>query len=155
MNDPLTQALTPDPTAQLYKGAAQPKPAAPAAAPTTGVTPQTPKLDVSKYAVPENYPSADPATWEKRKDGSAKGKGWLGLLKRPDGGVSSEISLTSTIDGKEVEYPTIVPTLTQQELDWLMTNDIKDPKKIPESIHRKALDHALMRLRQGLSPFAD
>jgi hypothetical protein len=36
-----------------------------------------------------------------RPDGSAKGGGYFGELKRPDGGVSTEISVGVGIDGKE------------------------------------------------------
>lgn len=89
-----------------------------------------------------------------RADGTKKGSGFLGVLTRPDGKVSSEISIGVNIDGKEVEIPTLVPTLTQQERDWLLTNDISDPKKIPQSIQQKAIDFAKPRLAAGKSPFA-
>lgn len=111
------------------------------------------QLDLTKYKPDPNDPSLNPKSWEKRADGTQKGKGFLGLLKRPDGKVSSEISIGIEINGKEVEIPTIVPTLTQQELDFLLTNDPKT--KIPKSIIDKAIEHAKQRMAKGLSPFAD
>jgi len=117
-------------------------------------TPATSKLDTSKYKLPDNDPNADKSRWAKRADGSEKGMGFLGLLKRPDGSVSSEISIGVTIDGKEVEIPTMVPTLTQQELDYLLNNPAKQGHPIPESIIKKAYEHARQRMSQGLSPFA-
>lgn len=90
----------------------------------------------------------------KRADGSEKGNGFLGAIQRPDGKVSSEISVGVNIDGKEVDIPTLVPTLTKAERDFLINNDISDPKKIPASIIQKAVDHARPRLAAGKSPFA-
>ena len=46
-----------------------------------------------------------------REDGTPKGMGWLGLLKRPDGKVSSELSVGVEINGKETLLPLFVPTL--------------------------------------------
>jgi len=112
-------------------------------------------LDVSKYAVPEKDPALNTKTWEKRADGSQKGNGFLGLLKRPDGKVSSEISVGVNIGGKEVEIPTIVPTLTQQELDYLLSNPVGDGHPIPPAIIQKAVAHAKQRIAAGKSPFAE
>ena len=111
-------------------------------------------LDTTKYKPNAKDPSLNSKTWQKRADGSSKSTGFLGLLKRPDGRVSSEISIGVTINGKEIEVPTMVPTLTQQELDFLMTHDVS-PDKIPESIVQKAIDHAKARIAAGKSPFAD
>jgi len=96
----------------------------------------------------------DPSQWGTRADGSAKGDGFLGPMKRPDGKVSSEISIGVNIDGKEVEIPTMVPTLSPSERQWLLTNDISDPSKIPMSIQQKAVDFAKPRIAAGKSPFA-
>lgn len=146
----LSQALTPDPTAKLFQGAAipQPKPAVPAPA-------AVPKLDLSKYKVDANDPSADQSKWGKREGGSNKGMGFLGLLKNSLGGVSSELSIGVEMNGKEIEIPTLVPTLNQQEVDWLLANPKFEPSKLPESIKNKAVQHATMRIEQGLSPFVD
>jgi hypothetical protein len=90
-----------------------------------------------------------------RPDGTTKGNGFLGPLQRPDGRVSSEISIGVNVDGREMDIPTLVPTLTPQERQWLLTNDNSDPRAIPQPIVDKAVAHARKRLASGLSPFAD
>ena len=89
----------------------------------------------------------------KRFDGTQKGKGYLGVLKRKDGNVSTEISVGVEMDGKEVQIPTLVPTLDKKEVDYLL-NTWKEGDKIPKPIIDKAVDHAKMRMKKGLSPFA-
>lgn len=111
-------------------------------------------VDTSKYALSPNDPVANPANWDKREDGSDKGQGFLGLLKRPDGRVSSEISVGVEVNGKEMEVPTMVPTLNQKELDYLMTNPVGEGHPIPASIIQKATDFAQSRIAAGKSPFA-
>lgn len=111
---------------------------------------------------PYGYPvvaNPDRSTWDKRADGSTKGMGWLGLRQRPDGGVSSEISVGVTINGKEQEIPLMVPGLTKPEVDYLMTHDPdqeKNPnflKDMPPSILEKATAFAKQRIADGKSPF--
>jgi hypothetical protein len=99
-------------------------------------------------------PPIDRSQWGTRADGSPKGDGFLGVLPRADGKVSSEISVGVKIDGKEVEIPTLVPTLTADEKQWLLSNDVSDPKKIPSAILDKAVAYAKPRLAAGKSPFA-
>jgi hypothetical protein len=92
-----------------------------------------------------------------RPNGSAKGMGFFGELKRPDGGVSTEISVGVGIDGKETNIPLIVPTLTKKELNYLLRTDIKGKgffNNMPSSIMDKAYDHAKTRMKSGMSPFA-
>ena len=92
-----------------------------------------------------------------RQDGEAKGMGFFGELKRPDGGVSTEISVGVGMDGKEMEIPLIVPTLTKKELNYLLNTDIKGKgffNNMPPSIMDKAYEHAQTRMKSGLSPFA-
>ena len=84
-----------------------------------------------------------------RQDGTTKGEGYFGPLKRPDGGVSSELSFDTEIDGKKIFGPLIVPTLSGQELNSLLSGG-----KPTEEIYRKATDHALRRIKTGKSPFA-
>jgi len=98
----------------------------------------------------------DKSNWAKRADGSTKGTGWLGLLKRPDGNVSSEISVGVEIRGKETEIPLMVPGLTKSELDYLMTNNPEGKtflSKMPPSIMNKAVAHAHKQITAGKSPF--
>lgn len=94
--------------------------------------------------------SSEKAKWDKRADGSDKGEGWLGLRRRPDGGVSSEISM----DFGSGDIPTMVPGLTPEELKWLMTTPPeKAARTIPHSIAQKAIDWAAKRKAEGKSPF--
>jgi hypothetical protein len=90
--------------------------------------------------------------WDRRADGSRKGYGFLGVLKRPDGRVSSEISVGVDIGGKETEIPTLVPTLTRGEVDQLLS--LKDGERIPRPIIDKAIEFAQQRISRGLSVFA-
>lgn len=108
-------------------------------------------------------PPADPANpypihpdqWARRADGSMKGNGFLGPLIRPDGnGLSSEISIGVNLGGKDVEIPTIVPTLTRPELTWLLSQDFSKNPKIPESIVEKAVNFARQRQQRGQPYFA-
>jgi hypothetical protein len=92
-----------------------------------------------------------------RPDGSEKGMGFFGELKRPDGNISTEISVGVGIDGKEIDIPLIVPSLTKKELNYLLSTDIKSKSffnNMPPSIMDKAYEHANTRIKSGMSPFA-
>ena len=76
---------------------------------------------------------------------SMKGKGYFGLLSSPEG-FSTEISATND---QGMSYPLLVPTLTQEEVNYLLqggqpTNEIYD----------KAEMFAQSRQASGQSPFA-
>lgn len=91
-----------------------------------------------------------------RADGTPKGNGWLGVLQRPDGNVSTEISVGVEIDGKETEIPLLVPDLTKDEQAYLLNNDVEGDaflKNMPESIMQKAEAHAKAEIAAGRSPF--
>jgi hypothetical protein len=93
-----------------------------------------------------------------RPDGAPKGMGFFGELKRPDGNVSTEISVGVGINGKEMEIPLIVPSLNKKELDYLLKTDVQSKnffQNMPPSIMDKAYEHATTRLKLGKSPFAD
>ena len=110
---------------------------------------QTPKITTQEKSLTKD---------DIRADGSKKGNGFLGVLQRPDGNVSTEISVGVEIDGKEVEIPTLVPTLTKEEINYLLTNDIKNPKSlfdtpIGKSILNKSKEFAKERIDRGVSPF--
>ena len=85
-----------------------------------------------------------------RADGTKKGQGFFGPLNRPDGKVSTEISIGVEFDGKEIQIPTMVPTLTEEELQYLL-----DGNQPTSGIVQKAIDHAKMRMRAGQSPFLE
>ncbi len=90
-----------------------------------------------------------PAGYGQRQDGSQKGKGFFGELRRPDGDVSTELSIGVKINGKETEIPLLVPTLTKAEVDSLLAG--KEPTR---EMVQKARDHADKRIKSGKSPFA-
>ncbi len=85
-----------------------------------------------------------------REDGTKKGNGWLGQLKTKDGEISTELSIGVEIDGKETLIPSLVPTLTKDEIDYLLSGGEPTDK-----IVKKATDHAMKRIRAGKSPFKD
>lgn len=92
----------------------------------------------------------------KRNDGTKKGKGYFGELKMKDGSnnIATEISIGVNIDGKEIEIPTLVPSLSSSEKDWLLKgNDPNDRSKIGDIIANKAIKHARERINEGKSPF--
>ena len=83
-----------------------------------------------------------------------KGLGYFGPIALKDGSMT-EYSRTSNLNGTEVDYPLLVPTLTRDEVQWLQSNVGGNAKlTIPPSIERKAAEHALRRMEQGQSPFA-
>lgn len=86
--------------------------------------------------------------------------GWLGEQKRIDdpSQVSTEISVGVGIGGKEVEIPLMVPTLDKKELKYLLSVNPDRPDffdKMPQTILKKAIDHAQTRMKQGKSPFKE
>ena len=96
----------------------------------------------------------------KRPDGTLTGPGFLGRLKGKTGMVNAEISIGVEIDGKEMDIPTLVPTLTKKEINYLIDTPeseimTKDKKLFDEHILPKAIAHAKKRISQGKSPFAD
>jgi hypothetical protein len=52
---------------------------------------------------------------------------------------------------KVVDFPTLVPTLTKEEVETLRT--LPEGERVPKEIIIKAADHAAMKLKQGKSPF--
>lgn len=84
----------------------------------------------------------------RRSDGTKKGPGFMGSLKRPDGDISTELSIGVNIDGQEMEIPTLVPTLSKPEINHLLRGG--EPTG---AIVDKAVDHARKRLRLGQSAF--
>ena len=121
--------------------------------------------DDLKYGVKFDEKAALIKAWEGnhqgfRKDETRKGYGFWGpqALKDKNGKIipnayATEISVGVNFDGKEVEIPTLVPTLTQAERKYLTTEG-NDPRNNPV-IMKKAIDHAKKRMARGLSPFRD
>jgi len=92
-----------------------------------------------------------------RKDGTKKDIGYFGELKRPDGRISTELSMGVNFDGKETEIPTLVPTLTEEEKNYLLS--VPEDKiftanpSVFKVINQKAVEHARQRYKEGKSPF--
>lgn len=76
----------------------------------------------------------------------AKGKGYFGELPHKSGSPATEISAAHPDIG---EYPLIVPTLTREELDHLLSGNPPT-----EDIYLKAENHAKQRIGKGKHPFA-
>jgi hypothetical protein len=101
----------------------------------------------------------NPSPRDFRPDGTKKGLGFLGPLKRPDGGVSSELSVGVELDGKEMNIPTFIPTLARHEVDYLLTTPEDKIQTIDPDLYKSILDkavkHATMRMKSGKSVFAE
>lgn len=113
-------------------------PAKPGATATSAATPD--------YGYGFRYNNGDPST------AKPKGLGFLGPLLRSDGGVMSEFSIGVDIDGKETEIPTLVPTLTEDQVKSVLS--MKDGDKLPAGVAEKATAYAKKRIADGKDPFA-
>ena len=88
-----------------------------------------------------------------RPDKTKKGLGYFGELERPDGtGVMTEYSIGVPIHGEEMDVPSLVPTLTPDEIRHIL--NMQEGDDMPRSIVHKAIDHAHQRLSEGKPIFA-
>ena len=110
-----------------------------------------PTADVNKL-LEATKPTAD-LGYGFRPDGTAKGEGYLGVLKRPDGGVMTEYSVGVNINGKEMDIPSIVPTLNKDEVNQIL--NLKDGELPSDAIIAKATSFAEDRIAKGLPVFHD
>lgn len=106
------------------------------------------KLADQLYPPPDESWRGKDYGYGQRQDGTHKGPGFMGELKRPDGDISTELSIGVEIDGKEMEIPMIVPTLSKKELNHLL-----DGGEPTDDIVNKAVEHAQTRIKEGKSPF--
>lgn len=94
-----------------------------------------------------------------RNDGKTfKGTGWLGELKTSDGGVATEYSTQSEavkVNGERIDFPSLVPTLTPDEVKTMTGYIIPNHRPVPDGIMQKAVDHARSRLAAGRSVWAN
>lgn len=87
----------------------------------------------------------------KRNDGSAKGLGYYGEIPGVglnQGYTMTENSIGVNLDGQELEIPTIIPSLTMEELELILSGGMND------EIVGKSIKHARDRISKNLSPFA-
>ena len=101
--------------------------------------------------VPSHKPIVVKEPYGLREDKTPKGRGYFGPLKMTDGSgkVMTEYSITFDVDGKNILMPSIVPTLTEDEVKYLLTG-----KKITPEITRKAYEWGMKRIKEGKSPFS-
>ena len=90
-----------------------------------------------------------------------KGLGFFGnmAVKGANGesGEMTEFSRTDYLpDGGDelVDYPLVVPDLSESQLRYLLEEGWKDGAKIPQEIEISARNHAQRRINAGKSPFA-
>lgn len=88
----------------------------------------------------------------KRLDGTPSGGGFLGVIKDFAGKSMTENTVQVELDGKLTEVPTLVPTLTLQDITELRA---LQGGEVPERLVGKAADFAISRVNEGLPVFAD
>lgn len=131
---------------------------APKVAETKDAKPKSTAVDkLVQGSVPTNTPNNIPKDMI-REDGTMKGHGFLGDLPNKNGKKSSELSISvgNIEKGKDVLIPTMIPTLTKKELDYLLSNKYNPTKKtgVDEVISQKAIAFARERKAKGLPYFA-
>lgn len=84
-----------------------------------------------------------------RKDGTPKGIGYFGEVRRGNRDPSTELSIGVDFDGRQQLIPSMVPTLSRQEIGHMASGgEMTDP------IVDKAVAHARDRHSIGKSAFA-
>lgn len=78
-----------------------------------------------------------------------KGLGYFGPVDNLRGGYSTELAADTEIGGRRVDFPLMVPTLTRQELNHLLSGAQPTPE-----IYDKAIAHAIQRGQGAKDPFA-
>ena len=102
-----------------------------------------------------NSPTPIKKDFGKRPDGTKKGDGWLGVIDLGGGIVATEYTTQSDavkVDGKRIDFPTLVPTLTPDEVKT-MKDVILSKGEVPEAIMQKAIAHAKKQIDSGHSVF--
>lgn len=94
-----------------------------------------------------------------RPDGTPKGDGWLGPLTNSLGQTVTEWSMQSdavTRNGRRIDFPTVVPTLTKDELAAVLAASAggKPDEGLYASAQQKAVDFARGRIARGLDVWA-
>ena len=93
-----------------------------------------------------------------RPDGSKKGMGWLGEIQLANGGIATEYTVQSDAvqqGGRRIDFPTLVPTLSAEEIVILKDDIIPNGKAVPEPIMQKAIKHANEQISKNRSVFAE
>ena len=101
-------------------------------------------------ALKRKEPNALDRNFGLRTDGTPKGMGWLGVIPMGDGREMTELSIGVGIGGRETLIPSLVPTLSTDEIEYLRGGG--DPRK-NKVIMNKAIEHAMPYIHRGESPF--
>jgi len=107
--------------------------------------------DTFQSAVDKRLTPQPVRDYGKRNDGTKKGDGWLGPIDLGGGNFATEYTMQSDavkVGGKQIDFPTLVPTLTPEEIET-MKDVILNKKDIPEPIIQKAINHAKKQLSEG------
>lgn len=111
---------------------------------------------LSSYFIPRDDETIKNLT---RPDGSMKGTGWLGKLGLKGGGFATEYSMQSDAvrgaDGKRIDFPSLVPGLTDAQIKVMTDDVIPNKKPVPDDIAQIAVDHALKMQKEGKSVWAN
>lgn len=83
-----------------------------------------------------------------RNDGTPKEKGFLGPIKTKDGRIMTELSIGVNMGDGETEIPTLVPTLSPEQI-----KSLSEGKSPNDEIVKIAVEHAQKRIKEGKSPF--
>ena len=121
------------------------------------------KIDTLLQTTPalrRNATGEDLLAWGKRfnpatgkMDGAQKQAGWRGILPDGNGGVMTEVSVGTQINGKEVQIPLIVPESTEADLKRIAQIANGELTDIPDDLMEKAVSFAQKRIAAGKSPF--
>lgn len=106
----------------------------------------------AEIVVPEDdgtvIPNKEIKDYGFRASGEKKGPGFMGELKRPDGDISTELSIGVDFGRGNMEIPLLVPTLTKEEVKSLLSGERGSNEMVD-----KAIRHAIGRIESGKSPF--
>ncbi len=103
--------------------------------------------EIGKLIAGDRTPEGDPNLKRFGNQGF-KRNGWLGQIP-VEGGYATEYSI-----GREGEMPSIVPTMTDEQLRRLKSLMRYEGQPFPNDIDKTAKDWAATRLATGQSPFA-
>lgn len=109
-------------------------------------------------AAMQQQPMKSMPDYGNRPDGTKKGKGFMGEIKRPDGSIMTEVTTGYEIDGKEVDLPLITKYSTKEDIEFLKRANIKDKnflKNAPAGLEDRAIKHAMDRKKAGLPVYMD
>ena len=113
-----------------------------------GLTVSSPNQQFAQSIAPYGLRYSDVTTGQPPVE--AKGKGYFGEMPTASGSTMTEFSTTFDINGQPVSVPLVVPTLSAEEVDILLSG-----QQPTDSIYEKAYFHAMDRMQKGLSPFAE